>query len=144
MDKYEDLLRGVTGLGEWSGGYLEVVTDLNSSIYFDHEHITEAIQYASKMSEAGHEVHFGPAVRKNDLGAKRSDRANILWVKCLWIDIDSPDKSLPAEERLEAAEKLKDDFVEALKMYDLEPSFIVCSGNGYHIYFVLRRGHGHD
>lgn len=139
MNNIEEFLRNINGQDIWSDGYIEVVTDYTSAKYFNEEQISGALIYASEMTQSGHEVHFGPALRKENLGSKRSDKNNILWAKCLWVDIDSPDKNLPAEEKLEQAEILKDNFIEALKSYGIKPSYIVCSGHGFHIYIVLQR-----
>lgn len=140
----ENFLNAITGFDLSGDGYVEVVTNYKAAKYFTDKEIGIAIQYAIKMSKDGQEIHFGPAVRKKDLDFTRSDRKNISWVKCLWVDIDSPDKKLPAEEKIKAAEKLKDEFIEVLKAYNLKPSFIICSGNGFHVYFVLKKFHLND
>ena len=139
MFSIDDFLNRITGYSLLGDGFIEVVTDYKYAKYFNNEQVPEARKYASEMAQAGCEVHFGPAVRRDDLGEKRSDRSNILWTKSLWVDIDSPDKNLPAEGKLKQAEILKDNFVEALKPYRIEPSFIVQSGHGYHVYIVLQR-----
>ena len=141
MYSTEKFLNRITGFDLYSDAYFEVATNYTSAKYFGHDQIKVAVQYATEMSKAGHEIHFGPAVRKEDLGSKRSDRNNIYWIKNCWVDIDSPDKKLSAEEKLKVAEKLKNDFIEELKAYNLEPSFIVCSGHGFHVYFVLKQVH---
>jgi hypothetical protein len=141
MINIENFLNKITGFDKFSDGFIEVVTDYTTAIYFPQDQVTEAIEYAAEMSQAGHEIHFGPAVRRENLGSKRSDRTNVLWTKCLWVDVDSPDKTLSAEEKLKKAAEFKDNFIEALKAYGLEPSFVVCSGHGFHIYFVLKRVH---
>lgn len=136
-----NFLNKITGFEVYGDAYLEVVTDYTSSKYFTSDEVAAATQYATNMAKAGHEVHYGPAARKENLGSRRSDRTNVLWVKSCWVDIDSPDKTLSADDKLKVAEKLKNDFLESLKVYNLEPSFIVCSGHGYHIYFILKRVH---
>lgn len=141
MKDIEKFLNSITGFDKMGDAYLELVFNFKTSKYFGHDKIEESIKHALAMSQAGHDIHFGPAARKQDLGTQRSDRTNILWTKCLWVDIDAPDKSLSAEEKLAAAGIIKDDFIEALKPYNLKPSFIICSGHGYHIYFILRRVH---
>ena len=141
MNNLECFLKKISGFDSFGGGFIEVVTDYTTAKYFNENQVSEAIKYASEMSQAGHEIHFGPAVRKEDLGSKRSDRTKVLWTKCLWVDVDSPDKTLSAEEKLRKAEELKTNFIIALLAYGIEPSFIVCSGHGYHIYFVLKRVH---
>jgi len=134
-------LNTICGFDKLGDGFLEFVSDYTTSKYFSDKLVDDAIEYATKMSKAGHEMHFGPAVRKQDLDSRRSDRHNVSWIKCLWVDVDSPNKTLSSEEKLKATEVLKNNFISALKSYDIEPSFIVCSGHGYHIYFVLRRVH---
>lgn len=136
-----NFLQKITGFDLFSDAYLEVVTDYVKSKYFASDQMAAAAQYATDMAKADHEVHFGPAPRKQDLGVKRSDRTNVFWVKSLWVDIDSPDKTLTAEDKLKAAEQLKNNFIALLKNYNLEPSYIVSSGHGYHIYFILKRLH---
>jgi hypothetical protein len=136
-----NFLQKITGYNLYCDGFLEMVSDYKTAKYFKNTELEAALKYASEMSKAGHEIHFGPAVRNEDLGSKRSDRTNILWTKCVWVDIDSPDKTLSGEEKLIKASELKDNFVEALKAYGLEPSFIICSAHGFHIYFVLQRLH---
>ena len=79
--------------------------------YFTDEQTDEIADYVKLQSEAGHQVFFGPALRKEDLGSKRSNDENILYMLSLWVDIDSPDKSLPADERLEQAQILLGEFI---------------------------------
>ncbi|MEI6152920.1 MAG: hypothetical protein WCQ90_02410 [Deltaproteobacteria bacterium] len=142
MKDIQSFLEKISGFDHLDGGFVEIVIDYTTSKYFGNDEVEAAVKYASEMAQSGHEVHFGPAVRKEDLGSKRSDRKNVLWIKCLWIDIDSPDKTLSADEKLRAAEKLKNNFIESLlKGYGLEPSYIICSAHGYHIYFVFKRVH---
>jgi len=141
MKKSVLFLEKISGFDKFDGGFIEVVTDYTTSKYFSNDEVAEAVKYASEMAQSGHEVHFGPAVRKDNLGSKRSDRENVLWAKCCWVDIDSPDKTLSADEKLKAAEKLKNNFIESLKGYGLEPSYIICSAHGYHFYFVFKRVH---
>ena len=141
MNSIIKFLYKITGFDKFDGGFIEVVTDYTAAKYFPQDQVSAAVQYATERSQAGREVHFGPAPRKVDLGSKRSDRTNVLWVKSLWVDIDSPDKTLSAEEKIKKASELKDNFIEALKGYGLEPSFIVASGHGFHVYLVLKRVH---
>lgn len=139
MNHNKHFLEKITGFDRLGDAYLEVVVDYTTSKYFPAGEMGAAVQYATEMAKTRREIHYGPAVRKENLGSKRSDRTNVLWTKCLWIDIDATDKTLSADDKRTAAEKLKDNFIEALKAYDLGPSFIVCSGHGYHLYFLLKR-----
>lgn len=121
----------------FSGGYIEVVSNFTQSRYFDRDHFAELADYAISQAEAGNEIHFGPFLRKEDLGSIRSDSSNLLMSNCLWVDIDCPDKGIPAEQRLAKAKELLDKFLEILELYNLTPSWIICSGNGYHVYFRI-------
>lgn len=92
-----EFINSLFGWTHFADGYLELVLDLNKSHYFGPEKVAQAIQFARDASENGHQVFFGPALREHDLGNKRSDNTNLLGSRCLWVDIDPPDKSLPAE-----------------------------------------------
>jgi len=84
-----------------------------------------------QWSHAGHEVHFGPAVRTEDLGEQRSDRSNILRAKCLWVDIDSPDQESSGRGKLQKAEELKNNFIEALNHMVLNRPLSCVQGMGF-------------
>ena len=131
---FSKFVTDVTGLTQYDG-YLEVVTDLHTSQYFDV--VSEAYDYSKTMSIEGHEVHYGPALRKNDLGKVRSDRSNLGLIRSFYVDVDAPDKSLPDDVKQQQTMQLLDDFIDRMKGYGIEPSYIVGSGNGFHVYFVL-------
>ena len=137
----EEFLQDITGWHLYEGGFLEITVDFRDARYFDQNHLAEAVAFAREMASSGHEIHFGPAVREKDLGSARSGRENVYWTKCLWVDIDSPDKTLSAEEKRVASKVLLDQFLEKLGVYGLAPSYIVFSGHGYHVYFIFRRTH---
>ena len=143
FNEFEEFFKFICKHKLFTGGFIEVVTDFKTSRYFTDEQIDEVAKYIELQSNAGHQVFFGPALRKEDLGSKRSNDENILYMLSLWVDIDSPDKSLPADERLEQAQILLGDFLVALTEYNIEPSFIVESGHGYHVYFVVRQALEH-
>jgi len=107
----EDFLENITGWNQWEGGFLEIAIDFREAKYFDQTHISEAVAFAQEMASSGHDIHFGPAVRENDLGSARSGQDNVFWVKCLWVDIDSPDKSLTADGKRAASKLLLDQFL---------------------------------
>jgi len=139
-DQIEKFFADITTYKNFAGEMIEVVINLTSSNYFESTtQIRQLMNFAFQNADAGHEVFFGPAIRKKDLGTKRSDSENVLFVKTCWVDIDSPDKNLSADQKMSAAKKLLDEFVEALKEYNLEPSYVVESGHGYHVYFVLNK-----
>jgi len=121
------------------GGVMEVVLNLTSSYYFSKDQVDKAVEFASVASKNGHQVFLAPAVRKKDLGKKRSDGENVLGSRCLWVDVDPPVKTLPPDEMKQEAEKLLKTFIEELKQYRIKPSYIVSSGNGFHVYFHFQR-----
>ena len=117
--------------------YIEVVINYKKSKYFKLDRKSDAATYCIEMSKKDNEVHFGPSLRLIDLGQKRSKGDNVHSSSSLFIDIDPPDKSAPAEDQKAETEKLKDTFLSELKEYSLEPTFIVESGHGFHVYFVF-------
>lgn len=130
--------------GTLHGGFIEIVVDFNWSKYFDAgEEFDELVNFADEQANAGHQVFFGPAPRTKDRGSARSGLDNVSGCKCLWVDIDSPDKELPAHQRLAEAKKLFEESKHKLDTYGLKPSYVVESGNGYHVYFVLKVFHTH-
>ena len=135
----KDFYKAVCNHQGFTDAFIEVVTDFKTSKYFTLEQTDEIADYVKLQSDAGHQVFFGPALRKEDLGSKRSNDENILYMLSLWVDIDSPDKSLPADQRLEQAQILLSEFIVALMEYNIEPSFIVESGHGYHVYILVRQ-----
>jgi hypothetical protein len=140
LNQIEKFFADITTYKKIAGEMIEVVIDLTSSKYFEStSQLKQLISFATKSADAGHEIFFGPAIRGKDLGNQRSDANNVLVVKSCWVDIDSPEKELPADQKLSAAKKLLEEFVEALQRYDLEPSYVVESGHGYHVYFVFNR-----
>jgi len=122
------------------GGLFEIVIDFTSSKYFDPgTQLDDLVQYAIDQAKAGHQVFFGPANRNEDLGSNRSGVSNVFGFLSVWVDIDSPEKELPAEEQLAEAQKLLAAFKQKLNGYGITPSYIVESGHGYHVYFALKR-----
>ena len=126
------------------GGHIEIVVDYTMSEYFDAgEQIDELVQYAIDQANAGHQVFFGPASRKENLGSNRSTLSNVSSFLSLWVDIDPPDKELPADQQMTESRKLLDEFVQKLSGYGIQPSYIVESGHGFHVYFLLKKFYMH-
>ena len=138
-EQFDSFLQHATGSRTFGDFFVEVVVDYTTSRYFPSDRLSDVYDFSIKASKAGQEIHFGPAVRKEDLGSKRSDRSNLFYSKCLWVDIDSPEKEVSSEEKMRRSKQLLDEFLEALKKYNLEPSFIICSGHGFHVYFTLQK-----
>ena len=65
----EKFLQDLTGFNLFGEAFLEVVTDYRRSRYFAYDQMQDAYDFATEMASQGHDIHFGPAARKNDLGA---------------------------------------------------------------------------
>jgi hypothetical protein len=117
--------------------YIEVVINYTKSKYFKLDALSEAIEFSIEEAKKGKEIHFGPSIRKRDLNKKRSSEDNVHSSAALFVDIDAPDKTAPAEEQKAESKKLLDKFLLELKKYDLEPTYIIESGHGFHVYFVF-------
>jgi hypothetical protein len=132
-------IQDIFGWTLFDDGFMEMVVDLNTSKYFDHNHVFEAIQFAEDTTSKGRQVYFGPGIRFKDQGNVRSKIENIFGSHCIWVDIDPPDKTLSSEIMKQESEKLLENFLKKLEPYKLEPSYIVSSGNGFHVYFYFQK-----
>jgi hypothetical protein len=132
-------IQDIFGWTLFDDGFMEVVVDLNYSKYFDHNQVYEAIKSAENDTSKGHQVYFGPGIRFKDQGNVRSKIENIFGSHSIWVDIDPPDKTLSSKLMKQESEKLLENFLKKLEPYRLEPSYIVSSGNGFHVYFYFQK-----
>ena len=139
--KISDFYQTIAGFNELEDGFIEVTIDFKEAHYFNKNQIEQLINFTGQKAKEGHEVHFGPAVRTKNLGSKRSTKENVLRANCFWVDIDPPDKTLSPEKKQEESKKLLDEFRHKLLSYKIESSYIIKSGYGYHVYFVIRKNH---
>lgn len=108
-------------------GYLEMRPINNQGSkpkFFDLEQdgVSKALQYAKDLSGKYH-VFYGVQPRK-----KRSGRdKDITQLITFWVDIDAKDHS-------NSKQKARG----ALNNFELEPSLLIDSGNGYHAYWILK------
>lgn len=75
--------------------------------------------------DSGYSVYFGACKRKEEGGAKKSD---VLCATALWADIDTVNHGWDTDATLQAVYKLKG---------ALQPSCIVASGGGLHLWWFL-------
>jgi len=132
----------INDMFDWShidDGVMEVVLDLTTSKYFDPDQVDEAVKFALDASKHCRQVYFGPAMREHNLGKTRSDINNIFGTRGLWVDLDPLDKDLPPKELKQQVKDQLESALKRLQAYHLEPSYIVSSGNGFHIYWFFQK-----
>lgn len=104
---------------ECSQGYIEIrplPADTRHRIWISKKEINENCFIQDKN------VYFGVATREYGKGTKES----ILNIPAVWVDIDF--KQTPMEKA-----------VELLGQFPLEPSIMVSSGGGWHLYWLLKK-----
>lgn len=120
-----------------TSGYLSIWTrqDKQTS-YFDTSSFPAAVAYAHDRAKAGYDVYFGTGLRRQPLGSDaRGGKADVQWLTAMWIDIDirgPGHKEAKLPETLEQA-------ISVAELCPLEPSLIVDSGGGLHVYWLLSK-----
>lgn len=111
-------------------GYIELRTITNkgevSQFFYPAKDIDRLISNLTNDYEGTFKdtnVYFGACPRNE----RKGKEGNIKEVNCFWADLDCNDQ----EERKERLEKLK--------KFKLSPSIVVCSGNGLHCYWLLKK-----
>lgn len=118
-------------------GLVEITPDLKNSAFFPVNPIDPICDYIRNLNKAGKDCFFGVASRTVDIG-RRSSLTNISTIKTFFVDIDPSDKSKSAEEQLKDSTEQLHQFLSNLAKYGIPlPSFIIKSGHGYHVYFIL-------
>jgi hypothetical protein len=82
----------------------------------------EVVERTAEQHNGHLNVYFGVATRDGKGGKKE----NLVAVNAVWIDVDYED---PEEDRLILAEQMR--------AFDLEPSIVVLTGGGAHVYWLL-------
>ena len=129
MNKIVEFLQDVTGLVEGEEKIeLRVKTSTGMTPFF-FKKAAPAVALAERKSETG-DVYFGVAPRKRaSVSGKKKDVAK---VSSLWIDLDAKGKTNFRSLRKRAQRFL------------LPPSYVVHSGGGYHVYWMLEEPVGID
>lgn len=86
----------------------------------------ESLPETLKKLQGRYNCYFGVATRTEDAKTKKDQsKEGIHQFPALWVDIDFKDI-------------LKEEVLKRLKDFQLKPSFRVCSGNGFHLYWKLK------
>jgi hypothetical protein len=88
----------------------------------DQSRLAAVLRQADAMNKAGFGVYFAPCLRRE----KKGDAQAVVSVPALWIDIDCDDD--PGQRA--AA-------LETLRTFDQQPSILLDSGGGWHVYYLL-------
>lgn len=100
--------------------------------------LAEAEAHAIRQNDAGYEMYFGVGLRDQDLGFKLGLETQVIAWPGLWLDIDIQHESAHAGSNLPPS---LDAVEEALLLFQkkggVEPSLIVHSGFGLHVYYLL-------
>jgi len=98
--------------------------------YFFHriKDISELIRLLKKKHFRFLNIHFGVAPRYRESGTEKDVKV----LKCFWCDLDCKRKNKP--ELMSKEEALK-----KIEEFRLAPSIIIDSGQGYHLYWLLKK-----
>lgn len=124
QNNYEQRKSFFETLFDKSRGYIEIRTIEKGKVrqlWFKTSDIDVLLKELEKPHFKKVNVYFGVCPR----GITRGTEKDVCQVNCLWVDLDSKNR-----ENKRAVKKRLDDF-------DPEPSIIVNSGNGYHIYWLF-------
>ena len=131
-------------LFEDTAGFIEI-----RALGLDHSIIQEfrvgCIEALRAVQEipSGYNIHFGMCTRRD----KRGKEEDVLHVPTLWAEVDAkhfepraePDpKKNPAGFAPEALKRGKEKARRAIDAFEFQPSILVDSGGGYHLYWLLK------
>jgi len=105
-------------------GYIEIRTiekDKVKQFWYEISELDRLLLELEKPYFKRVNSYFGVCPRRT----KKGTEENVTQVNCLWVDLDAKN----IEEKNEQIKKIKD--------FDPEPSIIINSGNGYHIYWLF-------
>ena len=103
--------------------------------WFPSENWKEALDHSIGLSKKKN-VYFGVGVRKENLGKwERGGNDDIIGIPAIWVDIDIADKDAHKKKALPPTLK---DAVNLVNQFPLEPSALVHSGYGLHVYWIFK------
>jgi len=85
--------------------------------WFTIDNIPNLARRAIELSQGGNEVYFGVSTRRG----RKGDKASVNMLPGLFADLDFGDNGIAVSERL--------------KKYRVQPTSVVHSGGGFHLYF---------
>jgi energy-coupling factor transporter ATP-binding protein EcfA2 len=122
--RLSDFFTAVTGVGEQ--GYLEV--RLKKGTRWESQYAqtpADAARLVAELRSQG-DVFFGVCPRTAALPRKPSSKENVAGAKVLWADLDI------SEEAIEGTTAW-----ETIRLEVLPPSYVVATGHGLHLYWLL-------
>lgn len=130
--------------GETEGGYLSTwEKQEKSTTWHPINDIEKLIDRAAELSASGRDAYFGVCPRRMAIYEEKNGRryavrggeSDVHSVPALWMDIDIQEPGAHAKHELPAS---KEEALAFLYEIPLKPSFIIFSGYGLHIYWLLR------
>lgn len=111
-------------------GYLEIrainkIIGKAQSFYYESAELVD-IEQLKLLNEDSFDIYFGVCPRKEKRGKKES----VLEIPAIWVDVDGKDHG----GKDIALTKIR----ETIQTKNLQPSIVVDSGNGFHLYFLLK------
>lgn len=110
------------------GGFIEIRSIHSSTkvviskFYESHDRLNDDLDNLNTLSQESN-VYFGVCVRAIKEGTKKAVKS--VW--CLWVDVDAKDFLGGKTEALER-----------IKQFPIPPTIIIDSGNGFHLYWLLK------
>lgn len=132
-----DFLRAL--FGNVDAGYLTLfsidpTTGARSTDWFDHPDLEAMADHAIAIGGL-RDVWFGLAPRLERLAAgRRGGKDDCVGITCLWVDIDIAG---PNHKDVAGVLPTLDQARELVRSFPLQPSIIVATGGGYHVYWLL-------
>lgn len=111
--------------------YIWTLPDKISHFFVDHDHLTAKAELLKNKND----IYYGIGTSPKDFGKfKRCAAKDIAGIPCLWLDVDIINDKAHSKENLFKTTK---DAIEFLKKIPLEPTAIINSGNGLHVYWIF-------
>lgn len=118
--------------GECDKGFLYLwVLQTKKTYWFKPFQLEKMRQEAINLAGKGQDVYFGVGIARDPKFKGRASSADIIGIPGIWADIDVKGKEHVKKDLPQTVE-------EVLAKLPLEPSIIVNSGHGLHVYFLFK------
>ncbi|MCP3671637.1 MAG: hypothetical protein GY814_14650, partial [Gammaproteobacteria bacterium] len=134
--------------------FLDYFTDERGGIYLFFVHksikgVTKSLEYkgpdtlaeAAKLNEAGFHVYFCSALRSpnfdNKGGSSYGGKKDVSYINGYHVDVDFKSKS--GAHAANGSLPTKEEALAIFEQLELEPSYVVNSGNGFQLHFLFDR-----